>query len=269
MSYTEKLTNRQQENLDVRIFSIASKFGTRNLETMQWTFDNHQLFMMASALLDSEEKRIVQANSEQRDPTSGETLLGPVVQAKEAMLQRGIPYAQFKDMFPKFLSAYDAVPVMTPKEEGALGDRGAFDAWMNAPLKQGDYTTSDFVEGEPRYTAFEGTDEDFLLALWKAARASASQDWQTGVPPTKEDDSDFYIVAVRRANNSEKVFVFCAAYANNYSNEMRDRDGNEFVANGWFDVTDDPSGEFSELFTPILEAGDEVVGWQPLPKYCP
>jgi hypothetical protein len=45
---------------------------------------------------------------EQFDPTSGMTLLTPVIKAKDAMMERGIQYAQFREMFPQFLAAYDA-----------------------------------------------------------------------------------------------------------------------------------------------------------------
>jgi len=62
MIYTEKLSETQSDNLDVRISEIASKFGTRNLETMQWTFENHNIFRMIRTLINSEERRILRAN---------------------------------------------------------------------------------------------------------------------------------------------------------------------------------------------------------------
>lgn len=256
MSYTQKLSETQRENLDVRVFELMSKFGTRNPETMQWTFDNHQVFNAVHALLDSEEEQVVRFSelptvkehvfvpnelidrltkfrhcmsyndsyfsephgelkritaefehavkrshdraSEQRDPTSGETLLTPVIEAKVAMRQRGIPFAQFKEMFPKFLEAYDAR-------------------------------------------------------------------WRTEVPPTLNNDYDYYNVAVRRCHDPENVYVFPAVYANNYDGEFQEKDGIPFIANGWFDVGQDVDG--CESFTPTLEKGDEVLGWQAMPKY--
>lgn len=201
MSYTKKLTETDGENLDVRIFEILFKFGERNSETRQWTFDNHKVFALARALIDSEASRIHELlKSEQWDPTSDKTLLTPVIEAKSAMNQRGIPYAQFKDMFPKFLEAYDA-------------------------------------------------------------------QWKTGTPPTENNDYDHYIVAVRRVHTPDHVAVFPAAYASMYSEEMHDRNGADFVADGWYNVAEDHSGEFNEYFTPVLEDGDEVLGWQPMPKY--
>jgi hypothetical protein len=199
MRYTEKLTKTEGENLDVRVIEILSKFGERNSETMQWTFDNHKVFALARALLDSEASRILEVvKSEQWDPTSVKTLLTPVIEAKAAMNQRGIPYAQFQEMFPKFLEAYDA-------------------------------------------------------------------QWKTGTPPTLNNDYDFYIVAVRRDHDPESVWVFPAAYANNYDDDLQDQDGIAFIANGWFDIGHDRYGH--DLFTPTLDKGDEVVGWQPMPKY--
>ncbi len=256
MSYIEKLTETQRENLDVRAFELMSKFGTRNLETMQWTFENHQIFNMIQALLNSEEEQIVRLSgfpvlkdhvlipkelvgrftklrylmsyndsyfsepngelkritqemekavtrsddryAEQRDPTSDQTLLTPVIAAKNAMGERGVPYAQFKEMFPKFLENYDAR-------------------------------------------------------------------WQTGTPPTVNNDYDFYIVAVRRGHDPDNVWVFPAAYANNYDGELQDQDGIDFIAHGWFDVG--PDRDADPLFVPTLDKGDEVLGWQPMPKY--
>jgi hypothetical protein len=199
MSYTEKLTETDGENLDVRVIEILSKFGARNSETMQWTFDNQKVFALARALIDSEASHIMEVlKSEQWDPTSDKTLLTPVIEAKSAMGQRGIPYAQFKDMFPKFLEAYDA-------------------------------------------------------------------QWKTGTPPTENNDYDHYIVAVRRAHDPESVWVFPAAYANNYDGELQDQDGIAFIANGWFDEAKDADG--CDSFSPTLDKGDEVLGWKPMPKY--
>lgn len=89
--------------------------------------------------------------------------------------------------------------------------------------------------------------------------------WQTGTPPTLNNDFDYYIVAVRRSHDQENVYVFPAAYANNYDGELQDQDGIDYIANGWYDDGADHDGTVS--FVPTLENGDEVLGWQPMPKY--
>jgi hypothetical protein len=92
--------------------------------------------------------------------------------------------------------------------------------------------------------------------------------WQTGTPPTKAGEYDEYIVAVRRKAVPGRVFVFASNYANSYGKEeLNDQDGNEYIANGWYTVGHDTSGEFDTLFMPMLESGDEVIGWQPLPNW--
>jgi hypothetical protein len=103
-------------------------------------------------------------------------------------------------------------------------------------------------------------------SLVLAINESLGARWETGTPPTENNDYDFYIVAVRRAHDPENVWVFPAAYANNYDGELQDQDGIEFIANGWFDVG--PHRYADPMFVPTLEKGDEVVGWQQLPKYC-
>lgn len=170
-------------------------------------------------LLNAEEAkemiRYLLSDQEQRDPTSGQTLLTPVIEAKKAMADRGIPFAQFQEMFPKFLAAYDSVPVMMPKGQ-ALAEK---------------------------------------------------DQWCTGTPPTLNNDFNYYIVAVRRSHDVENVYVFPAAYANNYDGELLDQDGVAYIANGWYD--DDTDDDGGVKFTPTLEKYDEVLAWQPMPKYHP
>ncbi|WP_236870698.1 hypothetical protein [Burkholderia pseudomallei] len=101
----------------------------------------------------------------------------------------------------------------------------------------------------------------------EAATVDARARWKTGTPPTKDGEHNEYIVAVRRAYDKRRVFVFAASHANNYDDELRDPDGNEFIADGWYDIGEDPSGEFNTLFTPTLGPDDEVLGWQELPKW--
>lgn len=92
--------------------------------------------------------------------------------------------------------------------------------------------------------------------------------WQTGTPPTKGGDHNEYIVAVRRKAVPDRVFVFASNYANNYGKEeLIDQDGDEYIADGWYTIGHDTSGEFDSLFMPMLEPGDEVIGWQALPKW--
>ncbi|KVC83999.1 hypothetical protein WI75_04835 [Burkholderia ubonensis] len=111
---------------------------------------------------------------------------------------------------------------------------------------------------EPRYAR----------AAASPAAAEVATAWQTGAPPTKADDYDEYIVAVRRKTAPDRVFVFASNYANQYGKEeLQDQDGNEYIADGWYTVGHDTSGEFDSLFMPALEDGDEVLGWQSLPKW--
>lgn len=92
--------------------------------------------------------------------------------------------------------------------------------------------------------------------------------WQTGAPPTKAGDYDEYIVAVRRKAVPGRIFVFASNYANNYGKEtLSDDEGNEYIADGWYTIGHDSSGEYDSLFMPMLDDGDEVIGWQALPKW--
>ncbi|WP_231747047.1 hypothetical protein [Burkholderia sp. BDU5] len=100
-----------------------------------------------------------------------------------------------------------------------------------------------------------------------AAPADARAHWKTGTPPTKDGEHHEYIVAVRRAHDKRRVFVFAASHAINYADDLHDQDGKEFIADGWYDIGEDPSGEFNTLFTPTLGPDDEVLGWQELPKW--
>lgn len=91
--------------------------------------------------------------------------------------------------------------------------------------------------------------------------------WKTGTPLVKKNDYTEFIVAVRRSHSPDRVVVRSAFYANDYSEEIRDRDGNPYTADGWYDMGHDTTGEFNDLFMPMLHPGDEVLGWQELPKW--
>jgi hypothetical protein len=88
--------------------------------------------------------------------------------------------------------------------------------------------------------------------------------WQIGNPRISEGSEREFIVAVRRKHN-EKTYVVSATFANKYDDEMIDRDGETFIADGWFTCGADMSGEVSSVYAPLLESGDEVLGWQSLP----
>lgn len=90
--------------------------------------------------------------------------------------------------------------------------------------------------------------------------------WQTGVPSVKEGSYAGFIVACRRKHDG-KVYMFEANYANQYAEELRDDDGEEFTAHGWYDVAQDIHGEYSSVFSKTCGEGDEIIGWQPLPKW--
>jgi len=91
--------------------------------------------------------------------------------------------------------------------------------------------------------------------------------WNAGNPPVSKGHTQEFIVAVRRKSSAERVFVFAATYANEYDDELSTRDGDGFIAHGWFNVGPDGSGEFDSFYEPMLQRGDEVVGWQHLPKW--
>lgn len=219
MSYTKSLNETQSENLDVRILEIVSNFGGRNIDTMQWTFDNHNIFRMARALLDSEEARILAA-------------------APRADVAHDV-----KALASRFLG--------WPLPKTVCADGCATNSSYAFPRSGTNLLNADEAEEMLRY----------VLA------GHEQKEWQTGVPPTKHNDYKEYIVAVRRAHAPEKVYVFAANYANNYDDELHDQDGNRFVAHGWYDVNEDTSGEFDNMFSQTLQEGDEVLGWQHLPKY--
>jgi hypothetical protein len=286
VSYTEKLTTTQSENLDVRILEIFSRFGIRSKTgSYEWTFDNHQIFKMARALLDSEEARIVKANEpEQRDPTGEKTLLTPVIEAKVAMRQRGIPFAKFTDMFPKFLAKYDTEPVLRQleiSEKDAADPNGVYDGpnltydrlniMRDFVAQQSDRCATRVLINPETLLCLIDTIQHHEYVPRDAPSVTLLMDdylqslWLTGTPPTLNNDYDYYNVAVRRCHDPENVFVFPAAYANNYDGELLDQDGISFIANGWFDVGQDADG--CDSFTPTLEKGDEVLGWQAMPKY--
>ena len=98
--------------------------------------------------------------------------------------------------------------------------------------------------------------------------------WRPGseTPSVKEGKAQEFIIAVRRAQSKPpgKVFVFAANYANNFTDDgsLSGRDGGDLTAHGWYLCGLDTSGEFNEVYEPVgLNEGDEIVGWQELPKW--
>lgn len=109
-------------------------------------------------------------------------------------------------------------------------------------------------------------------ALPSDAAQAPSSGWQTGTPQVPEGKCREFIIAVRRVQSKPpgNIFVFSASYANNFTDDgcLSGRDGDEFVAQGWYVCGLDMSGEFNEVYEPIgLGDGDEIVGWQELPKW--
>ncbi|TAM50181.1 MAG: hypothetical protein EPN57_20375 [Paraburkholderia sp.] len=90
-------------------------------------------------------------------------------------------------------------------------------------------------------------------------------DWQTGEPPVKRGDSKEFNVACRRAHDPSKIFVFAAYYANAYIDDNEDEEAKGRT--GWFVQGIDMSGEYSYVYEKVCNDGDEIIGWQPLPKW--
>jgi len=129
-----------------------------------------------------------------------------------------------------------------------------------------------FDSSQMRAYALEAIDAWSHCALQSASKPAVQMGlqsgWQTGTPPTKKGEYDEYIVAVKRKHDTRKVFVFSAYYANEHGKEeLHDQDGNQFICNGWFNMGHDMSDEFDALWVPMLGDGDEVLGWQELPKW--
>jgi hypothetical protein len=252
--------------------------------------------------------------AEQRDPTSGQTLMPHVLDAKSAMAKRGIPYGMFKEMFPKFLAEYDLVHAQRAieiSEKDAADPKGEYEGpnltfdrleiMRDFVAKQSDQCapmvrinpetllclidTIQHHEYVPQAQEvaqqivppvdvvlpvvgsgalnLDGAGgviismKDYVAAFGKGG--DCSNTWRTDTPPVADGDFIFYNVAVRRALGG--VYVFTAAYASKYADEMVDKDGNEFIANGWYDIDNEDN------FEAMLGNGDELVGWQPLPKW--
>lgn len=134
------------------------------------------------------------------------------------------------------------------------GVRDAFNAWYEGLL--------------PTQVSDDLNREDAWF-VWQAARASEAT-WRTGEPPVAEGKAEEFILAVRRKNSGNRVFVFSATYANQFTDDgcLSGRDGDECIANGWHLVGLDTSGEFDQVYEAVaLSEGDEILGWQPLPKW--
>lgn len=133
---------------------------------------------------------------------------------------------------------------------------------------------SDEPESQYRFgynTALEDVLEA-IATLPSDAAGTPLSTWQMGTPTVPEGKCWEFIIAVRRAQSNPpgKVAVFSANYANKFTDDgcLSDRSGDEFIADGWYVCGLDMSGEYNEIFEPIgLNEGDEIVGWQDLPKW--
>lgn len=127
-----------------------------------------------------------------------------------------------------------------------------------------------YSDKQPGHNALAQLSERLSRAT--APLADERGGWRTGAPLVSEGKCREFIIAVRRAQSKEpgKVFVFSANYANKFTDDgcLSGRDGDEFIADGWFLRGLDTSGEFNEVYESIsLNDGDEIVGWQQLPKW--
>lgn len=383
MSYTEKLTDIQQNHLDVRILQIAQKYGTRILPDYSWIFENHQIFKMAWELINKEADKFIaevlvsdewQLVPKMHNGRAGLTdaMLREFYQAYDSLGNNN------RGSFERLNAAYNALLRAAPKYEAACKGCTDFDVGMSAvgfeqscpgceermEIAQGvrahqqaevdplgpwisnrkdlekrseevtlplalidrftkwrlcmSYNDSYFGEpaGELKRIALEmsyaakgvptqaqqaaqkisqpvgvvGTGAMNLeiagvilpvvgtgaMNLEGASGVNILIDdynqalWQTGTPPVENGEYVYFNVAVRRAARElfpDEVFVFTAAYCNAYGDELYDQDGKEFIANGWYDIGHEADREYNTCFVPTLESGDEVVGWQPLPKW--
>lgn len=80
------------------------------------------------------------------------------------------------------------------------------------------------------------------------------------VPPTPPGEEDFFIVAVRRAQ-SGKVWSYPAIYIRDFT--LTYCGGEEREETGWF--TAEANGEESSNYYPLLQPGDELIGWREVP----
>jgi hypothetical protein len=108
--------------------------------------------------------------------------------------------------------------------------------------------------------------DQWVDAQFNAAARGEAAFWQTDDPPIAEGTECEFVAAVRRKHN-RKVYVCAATFANKYDDEMINHDGETFIADGWFTCGADMSGEVSSVYAPLLESGDEVLAWQPLPTW--
>ena len=145
---------------------------------------------------------------------------------------------------------------------------------MQAALKYIDEQLTEYLEGMPNDETSRRLRDTARAAL--ASRPDAQADergkWRTDPPPVPEGKCQEFIIAVRRTQSIPpgKVFVFAANYANNFTDDgsLSGRDGDDFTAHGWYLCGLDTSGEFDEVYEGIsLNEGDEIVGWQELPKW--
>lgn len=93
-------------------------------------------------------------------------------------------------------------------------------------------------------------------------------DWikvEDRLPDTPSDSDLEFIVAVRRAHTG-KTYVFAANYLNSkelYSEEEEADDEGRICVTGWYYERDD--AEYDTAWHQILNPGDTVTHWQPLP----
>lgn len=90
--------------------------------------------------------------------------------------------------------------------------------------------------------------------------------WQPGNPKIADGTERTFNVAVRRGHN-KKVYVVSATYANQYDNDMHEREGEPFIANGWYVTGIDMGGEYDSIYEALCGPHDEVAGWQEMPTW--
>ena len=97
------------------------------------------------------------------------------------------------------------------------------------------------------------------------------------VPDVPKGECEILIVAVRR-RHSQKVFSFGACYLNAFplhfeygcgdcgdEAECPNATGDGCPKSGW--MQDEPTGDDGRTYTPLLNEGDELVGWQTYPTF--
>lgn len=96
------------------------------------------------------------------------------------------------------------------------------------------------------------------------------------VPDVELGECDIFIVAVRRSRGARAVFGACylnamplhfewGCDACSDETECPDIMGNGCPRTGW--RSDEPTDDDGRIYTPLLEQGDELLGWCRFPTY--